>query len=281
MQKEPAEKYKDLKRSLSACGRLAVAFSGGVDSTLLLYAAAEACGKENVLAVTAVDQGSPSREKKAPAAFCKEHGIRHVTITHDLFAVPGLSENPPDRCYLCKKGLFSEIIERAAAEGIEVVCEGTNADDLNDYRPGLRAIRELGVKSPLKEAGLTKSDIRAVSKELSLPTASAPSLACLASRFAYGERITEERLARVDAAEEFLVAKGFPQVRVRIQDDGKLARIEVLPEEIPALVASPLRGEICEKFTELGFTYVSCDLKGYRTGAMNETLDAATLEKGK
>lgn len=272
MTDELKKKYDSLLAALRPLGRAAIAYSGGVDSTLLLVAAVEALGRENVLAVTAYDQGSPSREKAGPEAFCKERGIRHIILQHDIFAVEGLSANPPDRCYLCKKALFSEIIEEAKKQNIDAVCEGTNADDTFDFRPGMRAIAELGVRSPLKEAGLTKADIRAISGGLGLPTASAPSLACLASRFSYGEAITEKRLHMVDEAENFLIEKGFKQVRVRIQDEGRLARIEVPAPDIGRLAEAPMREAVAERLRTLGFTYVTLDLLGFRSGSMNETL---------
>ena len=266
------EKYEKLKTELAGYGGAAVAFSGGVDSTFLLRAAHDALG-DRALAVTASSCSFPKRELEEAKRFCREKGIRHEVVASEELDIEGFRSNPKNRCYLCKKELFTKIREIANANGLPVVAEGSNTDDDGDYRPGLIAIRELGAKSPLRDAGLSKEDIRALSRELGLPTAEKPSFACLASRFPYGETISEEKLAAVDRAEQLLLDLGFTQVRVRVHADGKLARIELLPEEMNRLPAH--RTEVSEKLRTFGFTYVSMDLQGYRTGSMNETLTAA------
>ncbi len=263
------EKYEMLKSILRESGGAAIAFSSGVDSTFLLKAAQEALGCR-AIAVTASAASFPSREMKEAAEFCAEQGIEHIVLPFDPFTVEGFRQNPPDRCYLCKRAIFTKIKEAAAERGITYVAEGSNMDDLGDYRPGMRAIEELGIRSPLREAGLTKEEIRALSKELGLPTWSKPSYACLASRFVYGEEITEEKLGMIDKAEQLMMDLGFTQFRVRIH--GTLARIEILPSEFAKLLSENVRGRIYTELKELGFSYVTMDLKGYRTGSMNEVL---------
>ncbi len=203
-------------------------------------------------------------------SFCEAHGIRQIILEIDEFSIPGFKQNPPDRCYLCKKGIFHEILEAAARHGFAQVAEGSNVDDLGDYRPGNRAIKELGIASPLLQAGLTKDEIRQLSHELGLPTWNKPSAACLASRFAYGEEISVEGLVMVAQAEAWLRERGFRQLRVRVH--GKLARIEVEPERVGELMQEPLRSDTVRRLKEIGFQYVTVDLAGYRMGSMNEAL---------
>ncbi len=265
--KEQLGKYEKLKNYLNKFESVAVAFSSGVDSALLLYASKEVLG-DKAIAVTAVSGAFPKRELTEAREFCAEHGILQEIVEFREMEVEGFRENPKNRCYICKKALFQKIQQAAAAHGIDTVAEGSNLDDLGDYRPGLAAIAELGIESPLRACGLTKDDIRALSRYFGLPVWSKPSYACLASRFVYGETITEEKLSMVDRAEQLLIDLGFLQVRVRIH--GLAARIEVLPEDFPKLLENRLL--IVKNFKKFGFTYVSMDLAGYRTGSMNETI---------
>ena len=260
-------KLERLRALLRETGGIAIAFSSGVDSTFLLKVAHEELG-ERVVAVTARSHSFPKREQDEAAAFCVREGIRQVVVDSEELAIPGFCQNPTNRCYLCKKELFTKILEIARAEGLSAVAEGSNMDDLGDYRPGLQAVRELGIRSPLREARLTKDEIRTLSRCMGLPTWNKPSFACLASRFPYGEEITVERLARVERAEQYLLDFGFGQVRVR--SHGDLARIEVSPADIPRLAARA--DAIAAMFKEFGFAYTTLDLQGYRTGSMNEGL---------
>ncbi len=265
------EKKQKLEQYLQELGSVAVAFSSGVDSTFLLKVAKDVL-KDKVIAVTAKSCSFPNRELQEATVFCEKEGIRQVVIESEELEIDGFRQNPKNRCYICKKELFTKILDVAAANGIEYVAEGSNLDDNGDYRPGLIAVAELGVKSPLRQAGLTKEDIRQLSKELDLPTWDKPSFACLSSRFVYGETISEEKLRMVDQAEQLLLDLGFKQIRVRIH--GNIARIEVLPQEFPRLVEEGVRDKVCSTLHELGFAYVTMDLQGYRTGSMNETLDS-------
>ena len=276
-------KYQRLKEILKGYGSCAVAFSSGVDSTFLLQAAREALG-ENVAAVTTTAPWFPVRESDETKAFCESRGIRHILVSMDDSGIPQFKENPPDRCYHCKKALFQNMRSIAEELGCAVVAEGSNTDDDGDYRPGHLAIRELGIRSPLREADLSKDDIRTLSKQMGLQTWSKPSFACLASRFPYGEIITKEKLGMVEQAEDYLLSLGYTQMRVRIHEtvSGDLmGRIE-LPEEDIASALDPLRRmQIRQKLKDLGFNYIALDLAAYRTGRLNQTLDAAVLQKGR
>lgn len=263
------EKYKKLQENLRALGSVAIAFSSGVDSTFLLKAAHDVLG-DKAVAVTASSCSFPIRELEEARNFCRENGIRHIICESEELNIDGFRQNPVNRCYLCKHELFEKIWDIAKKNGLEAVAEGSNMDDNGDYRPGLLAVKELNVKSPLREVQLTKAEIRELSKQLGLPTWDKQSFACLSSRFVYGETISEEKLRMVDQAEQLLLDLGFHQVRVRIH--GTIARIEVLPKELPELIASPVREKIAQKFREFGFSYVTLDLEGYRTGSMNETV---------
>lgn len=263
------KKFENLKRSIAKRQCMAVAFSGGVDSTFLLAVAHEVLG-DKALAITVHTQLNPASEYDFARDICQMLGVEQVVIDVDALSLANVASNPPDRCYWCKHALFTAIVDEANRRNCFSVVDGTNADDSLDYRPGERALDELGIESPLSDANLTKNDIRMLSREMDLPTWDKPALACLASRFPYGEHITEDGLRRVEEAESYLHALGFRQVRVRVSD--KSARIETLPQDFSRVNDDALRSSIVDKFKDLGFTYISLDLQGYRTGSLNEVL---------
>ena len=263
------EKFEKLKNYLSSLESVVVAFSSGVYSTFLLKTAHDVLG-DKVIAVTAESCSFPKRELNEAKLFCQKEGIKHIVVESEELEIDGFCKNPVNRCYLCKKELFEKITEIAKENNIKNIVEGSNIDDNGDYRPGLQAVSELNIKSPLRYAELNKNEIRELSKKLELNTWDKQSFACLSSRFVYGEEITKEKLSMVDKAEQLLLDLGFHQLRVRIH--GTIARIEVLPDEFPELIEEKNRLKIVTEFEKYGFTYISMDLKGYRTGSMNETL---------
>ena len=269
------EKYEILQNYLKELGSVAVAFSSGVDSTFLLRVALDTLGSENVIAVTASSCSFPKRELNEAKDFCKKNQIRHIVCQSEELDIEGFRKNPKNRCYLCKHELFEKILAIAGEYHIRAVVEGSNMDDNGDYRPGLVAVSELGIKSPLRHAKLYKEEIRELSKELGLPTWNKQSFACLSSRFVYGETISEEKLDMVDKAEQLLLDLGFHQVRVRIHgnENGLIARIEIMPKEFSRLISEEIRTQLYAYLKKLGFSYVTLDLQGYRTGSMNETID--------
>ena len=268
-----SEKINELMSCLESYGSVLVAFSGGVDSSFLLKAAVDFLGSDRVLAVTASSEAYPDHERKDARKLAEKLGARWITIQSSETSNPNFRENPSDRCYFCKKELFRDLNELANREGITKVADGTIQDDSEGHRPGTRAAEELGIASPLREVGLSKDEIREFSKRVGLETWDKPTFACLASRFPYGEEITEEKLRRVGSAEEFLLKLGIEQFRVR--HHGDIARIEVLRSDFDRMLN--FREEIVARLKELGYDYVTLDLEGYRTGSMNESL---TLEKG-
>jgi len=270
-------KYQELLTYLKSLNSVAVAFSGGVDSTFLLHAAREALGT-NLIAVTARSLSFPERELKEATLFAGNNAIEHYIVDSEELDIEGFSNNPKNRCYLCKSELFTKIRDLAEAKCITAILEASNIDDNGDYRPGLIAVKELGIHSPLRHIGFTKPEIRELSKEFDLPTWNKPSFACLSSRFPYGESITPERLIMIDKAEQYLLELGIWQVRVRIHNN--LARIETDEKGFTILLNADTRNQLYEEFRKIGFTYVSLDLQGYRTGSMNETLSTKEMNYG-
>ena len=264
---EPTIKMENLKDKLRRMGRVVIAFSGGVDSTFLVKVAYEVLGK-NVIAVTAASSTYPKTEFEEAKRLARLIGVRHIIVNSEETEVENFKQNPPNRCYYCKKELFSKLKEIAKKEKINYVLDGTNYDDLTDFRPGMKALRELNIISPLKDAKLTKEDIRNLSKLMNLDTWDKPACACLASRFPYGIRITKERLDRVEKAEAVIRNLGIRQLRVRYHNE--IARIEVNKKDMQLLLEHS--DSIVKKFKELGFIYVTLDMEGYRTGSLNEVL---------
>ncbi len=270
MTTELEEKYRRLMQILEAMGGVVVAYSGGVDSSLLLKVSVDVLG-DRALAVTAESETYPAREGAEAIELARRLGARHRVIHTEELAIQHFADNPPERCYYCKTELFEKLLGIAREEGLAAVADGSNVDDADDYRPGMRAAAELGVRSPLREAGLTKADIRELSKELGLTTWNKPSFACLASRFPYGDQITAGKLQQVAAAETLL--RGLQLAQARVRHHGDIARIEVDPSEFELITEPSNRTCIVAELRRLGYVYVTLDLRGYQTGSMNEALD--------
>ncbi|WP_100397914.1 ATP-dependent sacrificial sulfur transferase LarE [Bacillus sp. FJAT-44742] len=265
----PYTKLKKLQETLQEMGRVVVAFSGGIDSTFLLYVARDTLGKENVLAVTADSETFPQRELEDCRELAKKLDVKHEIISTSEFAIPGYTENKSDRCYLCRDNLFENLKPLLEQKNYSNIVFGLIADDMGEHRPGIIAAREHGVRGPLQEVELYKQEIRQLSREIGLPNWDKPSYACLASRISYQETITIKKLKMVDKAEEIIRDYGVRQVRVRMH--GEMARIEVMPEDMSLILK--LHGTLQRELTELGFKYVTLDLAGYKSGSMNAVLE--------
>ncbi len=263
------EKFNRLKGIIKEMGSLLVAYSGGVDSSFLLKAASDMLGNR-VVAVTAASPTYPLREIESAKEIAELLGVKHILITSNELDIPGFSSNPTNRCYFCKNELFQKLKEKASELGLNHVADGSNYDDTKDYRPGRDAAKELGIRSPLIEAGLTKAEIRALARDLNLPNWDKPSFACLSSRFPYGTEITPVRLRQIENCENIIREMGFRQFRVRYHNE--IARIEVGRDELKRFYNDKIMDYIIEGFKANGFVYITLDLEGYRTGSMNQPL---------
>jgi len=272
-----ATKYQRLQKLLKEMGRVLIAFSGGVDSTLLLKVAKDVLGDE-VLAVTALSETTPRHERLDADRLAKELAAEHLLVhTHEL-QLPEFVKNPENKCYICKKDRFGGLVELARKKGYRFVLDGGNLDDHSDFRPGIKATKELGVRSPLAEAGFSKQDVRALSKQLNLTTWNKPSYACLASRIPYHSPITKKKLRQVDAGEEFLRHLGLSG-QVRVRHHNEIARLEIEAKDLPQFIQPALRSKVIAHFRGLGFTYVALDLEGYKMGSLNRVIAAARKER--
>ena len=263
------EKWDQLRSLLREMGLAVLAYSGGVDSSVLLRAASEVLGP-NLIAVTAISETYPPAELEPAKRFAASLGVRHRILTTEELTRDEFSRNAPDRCYHCKQELFGKLRQIADAEGITYILDGSNIDDLRDYRPGSKAAGDFSVRSPLAEAGLSKQEIRDLARRMDMPMWDKPSLACLSSRIPYGTPITRDLLKNIQAAEDAIRSLGIRQVRVR--HHGETARIEVERDDLVRLVAKDVRQRIVDVFKELGYVYICLDLEGYRTGSLNAVL---------
>lgn len=263
--------WNRLLEILKDLGSVVVGFSAGVDSTFLVYAAIQALGGEKVLAVTARSAIYPERQLAEAVEYAQKLGVRHLTIDSEELDIPGFKDNPTNRCFICKTELYTRLKKVAETEGLKTVIDGSNADDVRDYRPGMQALKNLGIRSPLMEAGLSKQAIRLLSKRAGLPTWNKPAFACLSSRFPYGVKISEEGLAKMDAGERFLEELGL-KGSIRVRHHKSIVRLEVDPINFQMIVDEKVYPRVVEKFKSLGYKYVTLDLQGYRTGSMNEVL---------
>jgi uncharacterized protein len=270
-------KKKSLHRIIRELGKVVVAYSGGVDSTFLLSSAVDTLGADNVLACMSMGPSEPSNLYENAVKFAESIGVEFQTVDADELTDPNFTANKADRCFHCKSHLCKTLLDIAKQRGFDNVIFGTNFDDLDDFRPGNRALKAFGIRSPLAEAQLTKNDIRVLSREMNLPTWDQPASPCLASRIVYGLEVTEQRLGQINEAENFLRELGLVEFRVRHHDT--VARIEVNPEDIEKVTAEPARSQIVEKLKSLGFKFVTVDLQGFRSGALNEALSEQQKQK--
>ena len=274
---ELQDKYKSLQKILKELGKVVVAYSGGVDSTFLLNSVVDTLGADNVLACMSVGPSEPGNMFEKAAEFAGSMGAEFQTVDADELNDPNFTANKADRCFHCKSHLCKTLLGLAKQRGFDNVIFGTNFDDLDDFRPGNRALKAFGIRSPLAEAKLTKEDIRILSREMKLPTSEQPASPCLASRIVYGLEVTEQRLKQIDEAENFLRGLGLVEFRVRHHDT--IARIEVNPKDIEKVTTEPARSQIVEKLKSLGFKFVTVDLQGFRSGALNEALSEQQKRK--